>query len=380
MRRAIWILCASLTLAFDPAAVASPFSDFNAGISSRNSARCDLAIGFMTSALNAPDLLASLRPVALDVRGECNIRQGKLDAALADFDASLALRPDDFDTYMLRGGVHVRLKHYDRAEADFSQLIRIRPDLGRGYVVLGAVYALQQKYDAAIGEFTALVATASHEALGHLLRARVRLTKGDLDAALDDANRLVELFPQQPQGYITRATVYIAQAKFSRAMTDIDDALEHLPGNPSLIRQKGVVQWEMGHFADAAETLSPLAKSDAASGYSVIWIDLVRTAGGIADDDLQARAQAVDPVKWPAAIVQLYLGKSTPDAVDGAVGGADAEERNQQQCEADFYVAEWQLHHQAKEPAVVRLQRAAASCPIDFVERAAAVAELKRLP
>ena len=103
-------------------------------------------------------------------------------------------------------------------------------------------------------------------------------------------------------------------------------------------------------------------------------------------------------------MVDFYLGRSSADGVRAAAGQGDAKTRIGQQCEAEFYIAEFLLAQGANkidvgqikpdqpdtalpriDPEAVRqarpmLARAAEICPAGFTERVGALGELKRMP
>ena len=371
------VACALLALTVTPAC-ASAYSDFNSGIAARNARRCDLAVTHENAALAAPDLLASFKPTALLVRGDCQLVAGKVDAAIADFTAALALKPDDIQLHTMRGMAFEFLKRDDSAVADYQDIVRLRPDLTRGYIRLGNLYTARNQTEAAIAQYSALIAAQPEYAVGYLLRSRAHLVKGDFESAIGDADHMVRMVPQDATGYVQRAVIYQAQGKFDLALSDLDDALDRRKGDTFTSLLKGTVQWELGHFADAQETLDPLAKNDLTTGYALLWLSLARGSAGKPDDDLAARSANLDRAKWPAPLVSLYAGQSTVDAVMAGVARTTAENRERDACESDFYVGEWQLRHQAKDAGIALLQKAAGDCPVTYVERAAAAVELGR--
>jgi lipoprotein NlpI len=83
--------------------------------------------------------------------------------------------------------------------------------------------------------------------------------------------------------------------------------------------------------------------------------------------------------KWPAPIVNLFLGSATSEQVLGAADDSDPKKREAQMCETNFYSAELALQRGAKDDAQRLFDRAAADCPKTFVERHAANVELAAL-
>jgi lipoprotein NlpI len=69
----------------------------------------------------------------------------------------------------------------------------------------------------------------------------------------------------------------------------------------------------------------------------------------------------------------------TPEAVLAAADNPDADTKNGQICEANFYTGELDLQQGKKDDAIRLFRLAAASCPKSFVEYEGANAELKAL-
>jgi lipoprotein NlpI len=83
--------------------------------------------------------------------------------------------------------------------------------------------------------------------------------------------------------------------------------------------------------------------------------------------------------EWPAPVIRLYLDQMTPEAVLAATDNPDAKTKNNQLCEANFYIAELNLQQGKKEDATRLFRLAAAGCPKNFVEYEGAVGELRAL-
>jgi tetratricopeptide (TPR) repeat protein len=66
--------------------------------------------------------------------------KGDHDAALADYDQSIKLKPDYVDSYLNRGLVHVEKKDYDSAIADFNRAIALKPNFARAFYARGRAY------------------------------------------------------------------------------------------------------------------------------------------------------------------------------------------------------------------------------------------------
>lgn len=80
---------------------------------------------------------------------------------------------------------------------------------------------------------------------------------------------------------------------------------------------------------------------------------------------------------WPAPVIRMFLGQTTPAAVLAAADDADAFKKKGRICEANFFSGELALRTGAKDEAIRLFRLAASGCPKDFVEVPAANAELK---
>ena len=81
--------------------------------------------------------------VAYFNRGNALDDQGDHDAAIADYTASIKLKPDYVDTYLNRGLSYQDKKDYENALADFTRAIAIKPDFARAYYARARVYEEQ---------------------------------------------------------------------------------------------------------------------------------------------------------------------------------------------------------------------------------------------
>jgi hypothetical protein len=135
--------------------------------------------------------------------------------------------------------------------------------------------------------------------------------------------------------------------------------------------------------------------------YSVVWRHIARVRAGQDDAaefaDARSRLERdvwggldiLRPLRrddwrqriaWPGQIAALFTGDATPEIVRRAAEAAPgAYERGQRLCEADFYVAEYQLLKGATEEGRTLLQSAVAGCPAWTATAGFAKSELARL-
>ena len=87
----------------------------------------------------------------------------------------------------------------------------------------------------------------------------------------------------------------------------------------------------------------------------------------------------IDMTAWPAPVIRLFLGQTTPAAVRAAADDPDPAKQTGQVCEANFFSGEWALRNGAKDEARRLFLLAAGDCPKSFVQWGAAREELTSL-
>jgi tetratricopeptide (TPR) repeat protein len=86
------------------------------------------------------------------LRGLYYYNQGKYNDALAAYNWSLELRPDDPTTLNNRGNTYFALKRYDEAFADFNRSLELRPDDPVTLYNRGTTYPHLGRYDEALAD------------------------------------------------------------------------------------------------------------------------------------------------------------------------------------------------------------------------------------
>jgi lipoprotein NlpI len=144
---------------------------------------------------------------------------------------------------------------------------------------------------------------------------------------------------------------------------------------------RGTLRFGLARYAEASADFKRAVDLAPSWHYAALLrhISLAR-AGAQSVDELAHNASELDLSKWPGPIVKLYMGRLSPDEVRQAAGQGNSSEQNYKACEADFYLGEWHLFANDVASAKPLLQRAAATCPQQFIEFDLAGAELKRLP
>ena len=118
------------------------------------------------------------------------LRKQDLDRAIEDFDAGLALDPDNPAALYNRAIGYEAKGDPDRALKDYDAAIKLKPDHLKALTNRGAIY----------------------------------FEKGDYDRAIEDQNRVIALKPTDPMGLINRGRSYAEKGDYDSAIKDFDQA------------------------------------------------------------------------------------------------------------------------------------------------------------
>src|SRR5262249_26315514 len=147
--------------------------------------------------------------------------------------------------------------------------------------------------------------------------------KGDFDRAIADYDEAIRLDPgsgltqlssQYSLAYANRASAWLAKGDFAHAVADYGEALRLEPKNVSAYFARGRHNLYRGALQRALAALGQASELNPKWGYRALWLDIAnRRSNG--SSRLADATQQVDMTKWPAPVIRLYLGESTPEAV-----------------------------------------------------------------
>ena len=170
----------------------------------------------------------------------------------------------------------------------------------------------------------------------------------------------------------------LSKGDLNQVISYYNTAIKHDPKDDDAYFHRGVAKYFAGALSQALADITQASKIDPSYAYYALWIDIVDKRNNAASRLPQAIAH-LDMAKWPAPVIQMFLGESTPQAVLAAADDRDAATKTGQLCEANFYIGELALQHGDKAEATRLFKLAAAGCPREFVEGPSANAELEAM-
>jgi lipoprotein NlpI len=216
------------------------------------------------------------------------------------------------------------------------------------------------------------------ESISYANRGEAYFAKGDLERAIADYGEAIRGDPTLARGYIDRGNAYFSKGDLERAIAEYSQRVEAEPKNDGPLFDRGMANLYAGALPKALADFDQATALAPKNGYDALWLDIVGARNGVASRLPQAIAQ-IDMTVWPAPVIRLFLGQTTPAAVLAAADSPKPKTKQGQVCEADFYSGELALRQDAKDEAARLFRLAASDCPKDFPEWLAANAELKAL-
>jgi tetratricopeptide (TPR) repeat protein len=177
-----------------------------------------------------PDQHLLHRSVLLHNRAQVLTGLGRLDEALADYDAIIERDPRYDEYYFGRAALLRRLGRAAEALADYDAAIRLSPPFVEFY------------YN----------------------RADLRAEMGDVDGALADFSYVLELTPENVDARVNRAALYLDSGEVNAAQRDAEAGLEVRPDDPHLLCALGSAQFARGQFEGAIRAFDAAIAADAA--------------------------------------------------------------------------------------------------------------------
>jgi Flp pilus assembly protein TadD len=185
--------------------------------------------------------------------------KGDEDAAVAELDRAVRLRPDYADAqsylgYALheRGVLNAALEHHEKAVALDGTQPAYHYELAR-------TLAAKNELDRAVAEFRAAIEIApdnphSHYELGEVLARRGH--EGDLDAAIGEFGTAARLDPRSAELRNRLGMALADRGRYDDAIAAFDDAIRVAPAFDPAVYNLARVQALKGEASDAARSLA----------------------------------------------------------------------------------------------------------------------------
>jgi lipoprotein NlpI len=180
--------------------------------------------------------------------------------------------------------------------------------------------------------------------------------KGDNDRAIADYNEAIRLDPKYTFAYHNRGHAYRAKGDNDRAIADYNEAIRLDPKYTFAYHNRGLVNLYTDAQPKALADFNRESELDPKYAYTALWLHIVATRSGLPSRLAQASAQ-IDMAKWPAPLIRLFLGETTPATALAAADDPNPQTKKGQLCEANFFSGELALQRGANGPPTQNSKR-----------------------
>jgi tetratricopeptide (TPR) repeat protein len=161
-------------------------------------------------------------------KGVSLARKGEYGAAIAAYDRSIELDPDNSQAYFARGNAYRLKGEQGRAFIDLNEAIRLDPKNANALNLRGAIFSIKGDHDRALADTNAAI-FLSPESSAYTTRGFVYNNKNEPDLAIADLNEAIRLNSKNALAYNNRGISYEKKNQLQKALNDYKSAVQINP-------------------------------------------------------------------------------------------------------------------------------------------------------
>ena len=307
------------------------------------------------------------------------LKNKQYDQAIAEIDKGIQDNPKNVEAWTIKGNIYTEIRTYDQALQAYDQALSLNPDNVHALSRRCMLHVAMNAFDPAIEDCTRALEHNPEDAVALMGRAMGYEAENQHDLALKDAGEAIGLMPDKEFVFWLRGMIYSNKGQLDDARKDFNKAQTLDPNAKLLLLSRGILNVLQGVYGDAITDLERAAQQTPVEPYSLVWLHLAKMHAG--QDDKQELEQAMVGMKddkWPASVVALYVGRATVETVRAQAASGAPSVREEQACEADYFIGEYYLQQHERDNAKRALNAAIDSCPKAMSnEKQAAIAEFK---
>jgi tetratricopeptide (TPR) repeat protein len=243
--------------------------------------------------------------MALTVLGSVLAKEGKLDAAIADYRLALSYKPGFPEAYFFLGNALEQQGKTEEAIADYRRALWFKPVTEQAHIFLGMILGKQKKYDEAAAEYRAALLANSDSPIAHNNLARILHSQGKLDEAVEHYQAALAIDPKLTLAHNNLGILLIQKGKATEGITHLREALRLKPDDAETEFNLALALNQQAQWSEAAELFGKTVTNTSQDPKA-------RYAFGVALWHLQKTREAM--AQYAAA---LLLQPDFPDALDG---------------------------------------------------------------
>jgi len=196
--------------------------------------------------------------VAHNNLGAVLLQEGRIDAAIVQFQAGLENEPDYASGHFNLGNALVKKGRTDDAIAQYETALAIRPRHAAAHYSLGNALLKKGRLDDAIAQYQAALEINPDDAVCHYNLGNTLLRTGQVDDAISHFQRALQIQPDYPEAEMDLGSALRAKGELEAAIVDFQKALALRPDYAeahynlgTALLKKGEVGAAIFHFETA---------------------------------------------------------------------------------------------------------------------------------
>lgn len=268
---------------------------FNGGVKAANEGNYPEALkGFMNARLFEPNNLDSYRNLAF-----VYLRMDSVDAVFRVYQQLLAIKPDDYETYVTMASLANQRKEFERSAGYLQKAVAVAPDSAKPRIIgeLGIIYDTMGKGEEAMKMYQdALSLSPGNKDLLFNL-GRLYLMRDDYPNAIA---QLTEVLKQNPEDFEVNYNVGLSYLKIGERLDkrsrEMEDAAMTAKKKPNTVRIDSLKQASTAQFKAAMPFLLKAVevKPDQGSAWHNLGVGYMRTGDADKAKEAFAKAEALE--------------------------------------------------------------------------------------
>lgn len=254
------------------------------------------------------------------LRAHANLNLGDRNAALNDAKQAVALNPKYAPGHFVLGVVLSEQGKLQDALAAYNAALEINPKYQKCLSARGNVNFKLTQFVPAIKDYEAALALQSDDPTAQFMRGQSYYMIGQYQMVIKSLSQFLALNPNNAEAYLNRGSAYYELAQYENAIGDFNRALELDPKSVDSLYKRCFAKWYLGQWqpalVDAKQALSVAGWSNPNSAYLAlcVYLGYLKSKDMVnANLTLTTALEKLDKTKWPYPLFLYFKGTVTED-------------------------------------------------------------------